>query len=384
MDKVTLNGVSWDHSRGTTPLLAAAQRYGELHPHVEIVWHKRNLQQFADQSIESLTDRYDLMIIDHPWCGRAASSGCVIPLDEWLSAEYLDDQAKNSVGASHKSYLFQGHQWCLAIDASTPVTSYRADLFKTNNKALPENWNELLSFADTGRLLVAGIPVDTLMSFYMFCIAHGHEPFQTDTHVIDVDTGRKALESMSELWSKCNEIIFKLNPIGVAEIMSSSDDFWYCPFAYAYSNYCRRGFAKHSLTYTDLPFFGSRGRLISTIGGAGIAVSTKCRNKDIAVQFLEWICSGEKQSTLYVQHGGQPGHKEAWMDEQTNVLCNNFFKNILPAMERGYVRPRYNGYLHFQDNAANVLWSYLYEGGDGDKTLYAMNNIYQESLKSVT
>jgi multiple sugar transport system substrate-binding protein len=219
------------------------------------------------------------------------------------------------------------------------------------------------------------------MAYYMFCIAHGQEPFQSESSVIDRDTGRKALESMRELWSKCSKIIYKLNPIGVAEIMSSSDEFWYCPFAYGYSNYCRRGFAKHTLTYADLPFFGSNGRLRSTIGGAGIAVSDKCQYKDVAIQFSEWICSGEMQSTMYVQHGGQPGHKEAWLDEQANILCNNFFKNVLPAMERGYVRPRYNGYLHFQDNAANILWSYLYNGGDTDKTLHAMDMIYVESIK---
>ena len=32
MAGIILNGITWGHSRGITPLLAASQRYDELHP----------------------------------------------------------------------------------------------------------------------------------------------------------------------------------------------------------------------------------------------------------------------------------------------------------------------------------------------------------------
>ena len=121
-----LRGISWGHSRGITPLLAASQRYEELHPGISISWSKRTLQEFADAPIEALTKDYDLLIIDHPWVGCAAATGCVLPLDEFLPGDYLDDQLANSVGYSHLSYQYEHHQWALAIDAATPVASYRA------------------------------------------------------------------------------------------------------------------------------------------------------------------------------------------------------------------------------------------------------------------
>jgi len=49
-----LKGITWGHSRGITPLLAAAQRYSELHPGVTITWEKRSLQEFADYPLEKL------------------------------------------------------------------------------------------------------------------------------------------------------------------------------------------------------------------------------------------------------------------------------------------------------------------------------------------
>ena len=120
-DKIILKGITWGHSRGYTPLVAYSQRFAELNPGVEVTWHKRTLQEFADFPIEKLTEQYDLLIIDHPWVGCAAATECVLPLEKYLSKEYLDDQLQNSVGYSHLSYNYDHHQWALAIDAATTV-----------------------------------------------------------------------------------------------------------------------------------------------------------------------------------------------------------------------------------------------------------------------
>jgi len=355
MNKIILNGITWGHSRGITPLLAGAQRFSELYPDVEISWKKRSLQEFADAPIEKLTENYDLLIIDHPWVGCAAATRCVLPLDKYLPSHFLADQAKNSVGYSHLSYFYGGHQWALAIDAATPATSYRADLFEKSGSKVPDTWEEILDLAKMGKVLIPGIAVDTLMAFYMFCLASGNEPFLSKSEVIDKTSGLKAIERMRQLWTLCDEVIFTSNPIVVAELMSNSDDYWYCPFAYCYSNYARKGYAKNILTYRDLPMFENVGKLRSTIGGTGIAISANCQYSEIAIQFVQWITSGECQSTFYVENGGQPGHLAAWTGENANLICNNFFAHLLPTMEKGYVRPRYNGYLHFQDNAGDPL-----------------------------
>ena len=380
MDKIFLKGITWGHSRGITPLLAYAQRFSELYPQVEVNWKKRTLQEFADFPIEQLTEHYDLLIIDHPWVGCAAATNCVLPLDEYLSKEYLEDQLQNSVGESHISYNYGGYQWALAIDAATPVASYRKDLLEKNNATLPQTWNEVIDLAKKGKAAVPAIPIDLLMNFYMFCLAHGKEPFQNEEEVIDTETGLKALETMQELYSLIDKKFFSFNPIAVAEVMSKEDDYWYCPFAYGYSNYSRRGYAKYLLHYTDLVTFKSEQKLRSTIGGTGIAVSAFSKHKELAIQFAEQIVSPECQSTFYVEHGGQPGHLTAWTNEMANNLCNDYFTNVLPTMQRGYMRPRYNGYLHFQDEAGNPVQQFLMNGGNAETVLKDINKIYQHSL----
>lgn len=381
MEKIILKGITWGHSRGVTPLLAFSQRFMEIHPHVEITWKKRTLQEFADFPIEKLTEAYDLLIIDHPWVGCAAATQCVLPLDQYLTKEYLDDQADNSVGSSHNSYHYGGHQWALAIDAATPVASLRRDLFSKDNVDTPKSWSDVLDLAKDGKVAVPGIPIDVLMNFYMFCLAHGQEPFTTTENVIDKDTGVRALESMRQFYSLVDTKMFDYNPIAVAEAMTRTDDFWYCPFAYGYSNYARKGYAENVLEYHDLVQFGGKERLRSTLGGTGLAVSVHSKHKDWAVEFTKQIVSGECQSTLYTECGGQPGHRSAWLDEKNNLITNNYFRNTLPALDRAYVRPRYNGYLHFQDHAGEPIRNFLMAGGDPEAVLREIDVIYKGSCQ---
>lgn len=378
MGKIVLEGITWGHSRGIMPLLAIAQRYHELYPDVEIRWKKRTLQEFADFPIEELTKKYDLLIIDHPWVGCAAATNCVLPLEQYLSKEYLDDQQTHSVGASHTSYNYGGSQWALAIDASTPAASYRADLLEKNHQRIPATWEEVIDLATQGKVAVPAIPIDILMNFYSFCLVLGKEPFSTETDVIDVETGVQAINTMKQLYTVVNKEMFGFNPIDVAERMSSTNDYWYCPFSYTYSNYSRKGFADYLLTYDDVVSVNNK-PLRTTIGGTGISVSAFSQHPEEAVRFAALANSPECQKSIYVQHGGQPGHRSAWKDELANKLTNDFFVKMLPVMDNGYMRPRYNGYLFFQDHAGDPLQQCLLNDSSPEEALEAMNRIYIES-----
>jgi multiple sugar transport system substrate-binding protein len=61
----------------------------------------------------------------------------LLPLDELLPAAFLDNQARHSVGQSHASYHYDGHQWALAIDAAAPVSSWRHQLLEQCGLSVP-------------------------------------------------------------------------------------------------------------------------------------------------------------------------------------------------------------------------------------------------------
>ncbi|HWQ15275.1 MAG TPA: extracellular solute-binding protein [Roseiflexaceae bacterium] len=375
-----LSGITWDHTRGYLPMVATAQRFGELHPEVAITWRVRSLKAFGDQPLEELAPHFDLLVIDHPFVGLAATRGLLLPLDEHLPAEFLADQAANSVGASHASYAYGGHQWALAIDAATPVSSWRPDLLERAGARPPETWEELLQLARRGLVAVPAVKIDSLMHVYMLCIALGEEPFQTPERVASPGVVAGALETLRELLGLCDPACLQRNPIRTYEALAEGDGLAYCPFAYGYSNYARPGYARHTLRFGGLVTFGGR-RLRSTLGGTGLAVSASCAHPEAALAYARYVASPETQRGLYVQSGGQPGHRAAWEDEAANALCGGFFRATLQTLDEAFLRPRFNGYDAFQDRAADLVHAYLRDGGDARGVAAALDALYRDSMQ---
>lgn len=382
-ENIILKGITWNHSRGFTPMTATAQRFSELNPNVTISWEKRSLQQFADLSIQQLAERYDLLVIDHPWAGFAAKTNSIFPFDAYLSARFLKDQEQNTVGHSYKSYAYDGHQWALAIDAATPVASSRPDLLEKNGLSLPKTYDDLLALAKKGLVAFPVIPIDSLMTFYTFCCSLGEDPCQQEDVVVSEVTGIKALQLYRELTINIDPVNFNRNPIQVYEAMTLGDDIAYCPFAYGYSNYSRKGYARKLLHFHDMVTLNGELNLRSSLGGTGLAVSANCKHVDVAMKYAEYVASPECQSGLYTDNGGQPGHLAAWTDANTNNITSNYFKNTLPALQRAFLRPRYYGHMFFQDHAGDVVRDYLMQGGDELQVLAQLNDLYLQSKTKV-
>lgn len=378
---IHLKGITWDHSRGFTSIVAVSQRFHELNTGIEISWQKRSLQAFADEPINELAKRFDLLIIDHPWAGFAARTGVILPLDEYLDENFLKELSENSVGKSHESYAYDGHQWALAIDAATPVAASRPDLFEKMNLKLPQNWNELVELSKEGLVAIPGIPQDTLMSFYMVCSTLGENVCESEEYVISKETGLKALQMLRGLGKHISEDCFSMNPIKVYEAMTLTDQYLYSPFAYGYSNYSKIGYARKVLKFHDMVKIDGQ-RLITTLGGTGLAISSECKHKEIAAKFAHYSGALDTQKGIFFNNGGQPGHRAAWLDSHCNYYSYNFFKDTLPALDRAFLRPRYHGHLFFQDHAGAPIREFMMKGGDAAPLLDKLNTLYKRSLEA--
>lgn len=378
---VALTGITWDHSRGLLPLLATAQRFGELHPGLTIDWQKRSLQAFADAPIAELAERFDLLIIDHPFAGFAARHPTLVPLDRHLPAPFLADHAAHGVGASHASYAAGDHQWALAVDAATPVSAHRPDLLDRFEVELPRTWAELLALARRGLVALPAVPVDALMHVYMLCLALGSEPGTAADGLVDPAVGATALELLRELVAAAGPANLDRNPIRVYEAMVGGDDLVYCPFAYGYANYARPSYARKPLRFGGLVEFDGR-RLRSTLGGTGLAVSARCRGEALAaaLAYAAYVASADTQRGLYAESGGQPGHRAAWLDPETNRASDGFYRRTLPTLDEAFLRPRFAGYIPFQDEAGRIVHAHLREGGDPAAAVAALNRRYREAL----
>ena len=194
--------------------------------------------------------------------------------------------------------------------------------------------------------------------------------------MVSEETGTGAVQLLQSLISACHIDCLSRNPIATWEELAHGESVAYCPFAYGYSNYSRHGYAGHSIRVGGLVEFRTSGPLRSTLGGAGLAVSQFCPHPEAAVEYAQFTASSRCQATLYFDAGGQPGHRRAWLSEEVNRRSNQFFAATLPTLDAAYVRPRFPGYIEFQDAAAPLLHGHLRAGSAGRETVRRLNALF--------
>ena len=334
-------------------------------------------QEFGEGSIQALADQYDLVIIDHPYMGQVAQGKCFLPFDQHFASAQLQELERDSVGASYQSYYFDGHLWALPVDAAAQVAGYRADLLQANGFEVPQTWDDVLALAKFRRGFVSPAlsPLDSLMCFFTLCANLGEPAFSGTDGVVCKQIGQRALERLRVLAEHSFDSALSANPIAIWERMSSSDEIAYCPLGFGYSNYARNGYRSKLISFSSIPSSG-RGPVGATLGGAGIAISKTCKDRDIALEYSLWIAGAECQRTLYVESGGQPGSKAAWLDSHANELTNGYFAATLPVLENAWLRPRFSGFEHFQVQALTKVSEFLKAERSSGETLGRLDELY--------
>src|SRR5579864_5812792 len=174
---IHLTGLTWDHPRGHAPLLGGIPEYEKQNPEITIHWDRRTLREFGEAPIEQYLDRYDLLIVDHPFVGFAATHGVLVDLAPSISEAEKRRFAADSVGPSWESYWYGGGLWAFPIDAATQVASYRADLLSA--QSVPDTFEGVLELGatvpKTGKCIaVPACPTDAISLFFTLSAALGY------------------------------------------------------------------------------------------------------------------------------------------------------------------------------------------------------------------
>ena len=376
---IHLKGIAWDHPRGFDPMVETAKIYQKKNPEVEIKWDKRPLQAFADRPIEEMAFDYDLMVIDHPHVGEASRKKLIYELNN--NEKYNDELSlleKNSVGLSHQSYNFNNNQYALAIDAAAPVSAYRKDLIEHT----PHTFEETIKLAEKSKVIWPIKPVDSISCFNSIA-ANLNNPINSHPEkFIDQNLAIEILKMMKHLSKLVPKDCLFMNPINVLDKMSESDDFYFCPQLYGYSNYSRLGFRKSVINFGNMISFDENKNNCkgSQIGGTGLAISKNTQHLDIALEYTFWVASESCQINQFYYSGGQPGHLKAWQNSNINEDCENFFINTLDTLQNSWLRPRYDGYMYFQDIGGTIINNFLKDEISLEQTFNSLLDEFERSF----
>jgi multiple sugar transport system substrate-binding protein len=352
--RVSLRALGWDHERCTAPMRACSEVWERLYPEVELVWQNRSLTAFGDEPLEEVANRYDLIMIDHPFCGTAEATGTLAPLDDLLGPDLLATLAADSIGASHASYSFHGRQWALATDAACQVAAVRDDLL--DGAPAPATWDEVraLARAQPGRVAVPLAPAQAMCAFLTLCANAGSPAANDPARLVEPEVGLAAVELLEEL--------HRLGPSGAPEWeqpdvlgrLTSGDELVYVPLVFGFVTYARAGRVPSPCRFLDLPSAGA-GPVGAILGGAGLAVSATSAHLEEAAAFAAFASGAEAQRTLVGPAGGQPGSRTAWTAPELDRAANGFFSGTSATIEQAWVRPRERWWPAFQLEGGRLL-----------------------------
>lgn len=373
---VTLKGMTWSHPRGYDPMVRCSRVFRER-TGIEVVWDKRSLQDFESFPVEELARAYDLIVIDHPHVGQVTGEGCLLPLDVAGREAERAALEKATVGPSYRSYNWEGRQWAFPIDAATQVQAFRPDLLPT----APKSWGEVMRLARAGRVLLPLRSPHALMTFYTLAANAGHPCATTRGDLIDKAAGERTYGFLRELVAHLDPGCFDMDPIDASEAMAGNQEVFACiPYTYGYVSYAWEHFRTSRLDFADIPSVGAQGPIGGTLGGTGIAVSARTKNVQAALDFAYWIAAADAQKGPYAAAGGQPGHAEAWEDDEVNRSAGGFYRKTRATLEGSYLRPRHDGYMAFQAAASTRISDGLKAGEGAETVVTDVNRFFRESF----
>lgn len=362
MTRPSYRGITWDHPRGYNALAAAAERADAI----DLAWDKHPLEGFESHPIEDLADRYDLIVLDHPHVGEAVARDCLVPIDDLFDAGEIAAWQAAVAGPSLTSYHYAGRHWALPLDAATQVMAHATGI------APPADWAALPAFAERHAVALSLAGPHAILSFQSICRAFGFVPHKPRDTFVDRAVAREAYALMAALTGDTTRASRELNPIAMLGAIEARQGIDLCPLIYGYVNYATRG-----VTFADAPH-GPGGRIGSTLGGTGIAVSKGCDVTPALLDHIRWLMSEAVQRDFIPAHDGQPALRAAWQDEAVNTVTGGFFAATLTSVENALLRPRHDGAIAFQTAASARLRAALLDGEAADPILDDIETLYRQ------
>jgi multiple sugar transport system substrate-binding protein len=365
-------GITWNHPRGYRALEESAKIWRERG--VRVHWDKQPLECFESARIEELCASYDLVVFDHPHVGEAAGFDCLSPLEEWLPEDEFRTVREKSIGPAFASYCYAGKHWALPLDAATQVMAYRPDLL--GGEEPPRTWPDLRTFAERFSIGLSLAGPHALLSLFSICVAHGEPPFSRRA-LVSREVGVAALELMSGLFQWMEPGALELNPIGILEIMSRTNRIACCPLIYGYVNYAAPNDPGcQAIKFANAPIVPQIGRRGSTLGGAGIGISRRTKISEGLIAYLTWLLNEQTQIEFLTAFDGQPSLLPAWTDPGVNRRWNDFYQDTAETVKQAWVRPRYPGYIQFQNEGSEILRQSLCDNISAPKILSRLEDSF--------
>ena len=359
-----IRGVAFDHPRIVHPLRASAHAFMARFPEVRIEWVKNSLAEFEETSLCENSERYDIFAFDHPLIGDSVIDGCILDLEE-MRPGLIADLRGRSVGLSLDSYVYDNSLFGIPFDGAAQNSAWVRSSFIERKP--PSNLGELSSFVSQHGKSSVALPLSPAHSASSFLTIAASSKRITESANFLMEPGRliKAYEYFSVIVRLSDPSSIFHDPISLLNEMSEGSPVLFSPYIFGYGIYASSSFSQVPLS------FGPALRVEEwaarpILGGAGIAISSQSSQKELALDYLEFLVSEECMAEIVGQNHGQGGIEAGWGSGTDAEMKQFFFSPTSDSIRSAFVRPRHRGFVDFFSELGSYLTSSVQKQIDSD------------------
>lgn len=318
---------------------AIARGFMQERPDVEVQMEFVGWDALWDRIITSIASGNppDVIYIGSRWIPALADLGAIIPLDQYIS----DEKRALYFDSVWDTVTYDGQVWGIVRAMSTKAVIYNKDVFAEAGVDVPTNWDELLAAAarisETANVAGFGLPanpfVSTVTEWQNFLYANGGS-------IVDSETLAATINSPEAVYAF--EFYFR----DLAQYAQSAPTEW------RREDLIRLFSAGQIAMYTDhihsaitaqdsginvgifqLPGGPSGTQPYATVLVTdSMAIPAQSTNRELAVEFIEYMTSPEQQFVWDLSQGFVPPmHAEA----EADVFREGFWPAYIEAAQYG-------------------------------------------------
>lgn len=347
---------------------AARNKFNEEHENIELEFVKMPIDatQMHDRTVTimaSKSDELDIVNLDVVWVAEFAEAGWLIPLNDQFPA----DTQKEFIPASIDAMNYNDKIWAVPWMNDMHTNWYRKDLLEKYNFNPPVTYEEafeqakVISKAEgvSGFTMHWGKAEQLVVSFTEFVHANGGDFYDADGNVI-IDSP-EAVEALKFMVKMLDEGLVSKSDLGStspedSRIPFTNGNALFNPnWGYVYQLNEGDDSAVKGKTWiqSNLKFEG--GRNANSVGGWNFAISDYSKNKDAAMEVINWFTSFENQKFM-MMGGGYIGTRSALAEDAEIVVKFPFLDEYNQVFKDGSVRPKAANYAE----VSNLTQTYVH------------------------
>ena len=212
-------------------------------------------------------------------------------------------------------------------------------------------------------------PTDAIVSLMSIAAGKGVVPDGGKRFFPDPEAAKQSIDLLVRLTRVVEDHCWQYTPQALFKAAQTTQEIAYIPLTFGYAR-CTRP-EEGGWRFTAPPAGCG-----STLGGAGMAVSSQSELTEFAAEFISWYCGDEGQ-VLAGRAWGQPSGLSAWHDPEIDEMTSGFYSGTRETQANAWVRPLTTWWPTVQEKVGEHLVRLMLANEPAHKILSEIEALYQ-------